>query len=205
MDGLEYSCTSCCPEGSALLYKNFLVSTKLGLRMDLCFSNLRGSIPKGNSTHERNYVYFVIFILPHSLKPHNMLNWKSSLSRKKGSWDFLLHTDLSWLEMLANHSSNHSRRTFVTKGKHCREQQEKWMHQSNLVAIPTISNHRDGDKRQTTMKMKQYNQNKIWKSEEGKKRNKTPEQNKPKSNKTPELTAGKMAIQESMKKRMSSR
>lgn len=37
MDGLGYSCTSCCLEGSALLYKNIIVSTKLGLGMDLCF------------------------------------------------------------------------------------------------------------------------------------------------------------------------
>lgn len=147
------------------------------------FSNSEAVCHKITAHIKAGMLPLVIFILSHSLKARNMLSWKSSLSRKKKEAET---SSSHWFILDRNAGipvSQPQLRDFCGKGRALQKAtRKKGASELNLDGITTISNHGDWDKRKTTMKMKEYDQNKIWKSEEGKKRNKT--QNQQTQNKT---------------------
>ena len=152
----------------------------------------------------------MIFLLPHSL---NSSLPTTPWAGEKGSWDFLLHTDLAWVANQAYHSPSCSWKAFMAKEVKAlqRATAKKGTSELCLVGTPTIPNLRQktGDHKNEGV---QPGQNlKIW--GKGKNKNQTkhhhPKKTKHhppqiKQNPQPDC-AGKMVIPESMKKWVSSR
>lgn len=113
----------------------------------------------------------MIFLLPHSLS--------SSLpttpwAGEKGSWNFLLYTDLAQVGTQACHSPNHSRRAFVAKEVKAQQRAtgKKGTSELRLVGIPTIPKVRQKKEDHEDEGVQPEQNFKIW-GEKGKKPHQT--------------------------------